>query len=76
VCKSVIVLYLIVVTTCRLLIKPITNPNRVSVTQTCYNIYINDIVIVVSENVDNALLKMADLTETCQGRIIKNHNFC
>jgi hypothetical protein len=32
-----------------------------------YNIYINDIVIVVSKNVDNVLLKMVDPTETCQG---------
>jgi hypothetical protein len=38
-----------------------------------YNFYINDIVIVVSKNVDNVLLKMVDPTETCQGWIIKNH---
>jgi hypothetical protein len=38
-----------------------------------YNICINDIVMVVSKNVDNALLKMIDPTETCQGRIIKKN---
>jgi hypothetical protein len=40
-----------------------------------YSIYINDIVIVVSKNVDNVLLKMVDPTETYQGWIIKNLNF-
>jgi hypothetical protein len=32
-----------------------------------YNIYIYDIVIVVSICVDNILLKMVVLTETCKG---------
>jgi hypothetical protein len=40
-----------------------------------YNIYINNIVIVVSINVDDVLLMTADLTETCQGWKIKNNNF-
>jgi hypothetical protein len=40
-----------------------------------YNIYINNIVIVLSINVDDVLLKMVDPTETYQGWKIKNNNF-
>jgi hypothetical protein len=32
-----------------------------------YHIYINYIVMVVSINVDDVLLKMVDPTETCEG---------
>jgi hypothetical protein len=37
-----------------------------------YNIYIYDMVIIVSICVDNILLKMVVLTETCIGWKIKN----
>jgi hypothetical protein len=40
-----------------------------------YNIYIYDMVIVVSIRVDNILLKMIFLTETCKGWRIKNTTF-
>jgi hypothetical protein len=32
-----------------------------------YNIYVNNIVMVVSINVDDVLLKTVDPTETCEG---------
>jgi hypothetical protein len=40
-----------------------------------YNIYIYDIVIVVSICVDNILLKMVVFTETCKGWKITNTTF-
>jgi hypothetical protein len=38
-----------------------------------YNIYINNIVMVVSINPDDVLLKTVDPTETCEGWKIKNN---
>jgi hypothetical protein len=40
-----------------------------------YNIYIYEMVIVVPICVDNILLKMVVLTETCKGWKIKNTTF-
>jgi hypothetical protein len=40
-----------------------------------YNIYIHDIVIAVSICVENIILKMGVLTETCKGWKIKKTTF-
>jgi hypothetical protein len=57
--------------------KRINKPNGVSSTRARHNIYICDMVIVVSICVDNILLKMVVLTETYgyKGWKIKNTNF-